>query len=281
MNIENSVMVEKNVSCMRVRAKAKVYTCFCPSKLHALGCNDRIVLQINGEQEYGVVVSSLFYCQHLKEIALPRILESTHFQTDSEKKEFDEKEKEVIRFCKERAKHYELEMEFIKAEYVIDRSKVTVYFTAEKRIDFRELVKDVNNFLKNKTRIELWQISTREKAVLIGGIGICGLEICCRKLCRIPDTVSIRTVKDQHLEINPLKITGICGKLMCCLTYEHQQYIEMSKGYPKIGKRVLYNDKEAIVKGYNVLKNTITIEIEDNGTFEVLKDEISIPEREQ
>jgi cell fate regulator YaaT (PSP1 superfamily) len=255
--------------CVKVRAKAKVYTCRCSEKLKNLQCNDRVFLMINNEQEYGITTSSTFPCNHLEHIQLPEVLDKTFIQNEEEKKTLDEKEKEIIRYCKDRTKHYKLEMEFIKADYALDNSKVVVYFTAEKRIDFRELVKDVNSYLKSKTRIELWQISSREKAVLIGGIGICGLEICCRKLCRIPETVSIRTVKDQHLEINPLKITGICGKLMCCLTYEHQQYIEMSKDYPKVGKRVTVNEKNAIVKNCNVIKGTVTVEFEENGTMEV------------
>lgn len=278
METENNTAPDQGVFCVKVRVKTKIFTCRCSSKLRNLHSGDRVSLVVNGEQDYGVVSSSVFACDHLNNITMPQLSDTIFVHNENDKKALEDKERDLIRFCKERSQHYKLDMEFVKAEYAMDNSKCTVYFTAEKRIDFRELVKDVNNYLKTKTRIELWQISTREKAVLIGGIGICGLEICCRKLCRIPETVSIRTVKDQHLEINPLKITGICGKLMCCLTYEHQQYLELSKDYPKIGKRVMVNEKPGIVKNCNVLKGTITVEFEENGTMEVSRELVTLKE---
>ncbi len=280
MNTDNNHNESKknNKICIKVRVKTKIYTCMISDKFTNLKHGDRVILSLNGEQEYGTVASSPFNCTHFQDKDFPFILNNTFFLSEKEKELLEEKETSIMKYCTERAKHYKLDMEFIKAEYALDKSKIVLYFTAEKRIDFRELVKDINNYLKTKTRVELWQISAREKAVLIGGIGICGLEICCRKLCQIPDTVSIRTVKDQHLEINPLKITGICGKLMCCLTYEHQQYVEMSKGFPKVGKRVIINDKTGIIKSCNILKGTVTVEVEEGGTMELEKDLIKLEE---
>jgi len=280
MNTDNNHQESQknNKFCIKVRVKTKIFTCNINEKYNGLKQGDRVILSLNNEQEYGIVASSPFKCVHLQEKDLPFVLNSTFIQSPQEKAMLEEQEKNIMQYCTERAKHYQLEMELIRAEFAMDKSKIVLYFTAEKRIDFRELVKDINNYLKTKTRVELWQISAREKAVLIGGIGICGLEICCRKLCQIPDTVSIRTVKDQHLEINPLKITGICGKLMCCLTYEHQQYVEMSKGFPKVGKRVVINDKIGIIKNCNILKGTVTVELEDNGTMELDKDLIKLEE---
>jgi len=250
----------------KVRIKTKVLTAELPEKWKDTVRDDKVILRVNGEKEYGVA----FYSPTLEPISdekLP-LIEDVSLQHGPDHGQFlFRKEKEIEEFCKEKANKLNLEMEILKAEYTLDSSKTIVYFTAEKRIDFRELVKEINTFLKGKTKIELWQISSREKAVLIGGLGICGREICCRSLQRIPETVSIRTVKDQHLDINPLKITGLCGKLMCCLTYEHQTYCEIAKEFPKVGTPVRYQQYEGTVKACNYIKGTVVLEIQDGASL--------------
>jgi cell fate regulator YaaT (PSP1 superfamily) len=252
----------------KVRIKTKMVNCLCKNDLIHLKRDDKVIVDMGSDKDFGVV-----YCSpEAKEISVdenyPIIIDSSMNLTEEEINHIFRLEKDLVHFCDEKIKAYHLEMEVMKAEYSVDLSRVIVYFTAEKRIDFRELVKDANQYLKSKTRIELWQISAREKAVLIGGLGICGREICCRSLARIPETVSIRTVKDQHLDINPLKITGLCGKLMCCLTYEHSTYCELAKKFPKVGTKVIVNQKNGFIKSINILKETVIVEFEEKVMME-------------
>jgi len=260
---------EKQVGYLaKVRIKTKMVNCLCKNDLIHLKRDDKVIVDMGSDKDFGVV-----YCSpEPKEISVdenyPIIIDSSMNLTEEEINHIFRLEKDLVHFCDEKIKAYHLEMEVMKAEYSVDLSRVIVYFTAEKRIDFRELVKDANQYLKSKTRIELWQISAREKAVLIGGLGICGREICCRSLARIPETVSIRTVKDQHLDINPLKITGLCGKLMCCLTYEHSTYCELAKKFPKVGTKVIVNQKNGFIKSINILKETVIVEFEEKVMME-------------
>lgn len=259
----------------KVRIKTKVIPAVLPERWKDTNRDDKVILRIQGEKEFGVV-----FCSPKWEIAPSEdlaLIEDVSLQHGPDHGQvLFRKEKEIEEFCKNKASQLNLEMEILKAEYTLDSSKTIVYFTAEKRIDFRELVKEINNFLKNKTKIELWQISSREKAVLIGGLGICGREICCRSLQKIPETVSIRTVKDQHLDINPLKITGLCGKLMCCLTYEHQTYCEIARDFPKIGTPVRYQEYEGTIKACNYIKGSVVIGLNDGASLTVSVKEIEI-----
>lgn len=265
---------------VKVRIKTKIINCLCKDDFIHLKRDDKILVDMGNEKEHGVV----FCSPELKEITpkdnYPLIIDSSQHLTEEEKQHIFRLEKDLVKYCDEKIQAYHLEMAVLKSEYSIDLSRVIVYFTAEKRIDFRELVKDVNQYLKNKTRIELWQISAREKAVLIGGLGICGREICCRSLAKIPETVSIRTVKDQHLDINPLKITGLCGKLMCCLTYEHSVYCEMAKDFPRVGTKVLVNQKTGIIKSINILKGTVNVEFEEKAMSECKLTDLTLMKEE-
>lgn len=264
---------EQNSWICKVRIKTKVISALLPEKWKETNRDDKVTLRLQGEKEYGVVFCSpRWESAPSEDLALIDDVSMQHGPDHGQV--LFRKEKEIEDFCKQKATQLNLEMEILKAEYTLDSSKTIVYFTAEKRIDFRELVKEINAFLKGKTKIELWQISSREKAVLIGGLGICGREICCRSLHRIPETVSIRTVKDQHLDINPLKITGLCGKLMCCLTYEHQTYCEISKEFPKIGTPVRYKEYEGVIKACNYIKGTVVMELNDGASLTVSVKEI-------
>jgi cell fate regulator YaaT (PSP1 superfamily) len=271
-------MVEERVIgyIAKVRIKTKMVKCLCENEFINLKRDDKVIIDVGAEKDFGVVYCSPAPKEILPEEIYPIIVESSMHLTEEEKNHIFRLEKDLVKYCDEKTKTYHLEMEIMKAEYSIDLSRVIVYFTAEKRIDFRELVKDTNQYLKNKTRIELWQISAREKAILIGGLGICGREICCRSLAKIPETVSIRTVKDQHLDINPLKITGLCGKLMCCLTYEHSTYCELAKKFPKTGTKVIVNQKIGFIKSINILKATVIVEFEEKVTMECKLTDIEI-----
>jgi cell fate regulator YaaT (PSP1 superfamily) len=172
-----------------------------------------------------------------------------------------EREKEAFQFCLERIKERKLPMKLVRVECFFDGSKVIFYFTADGRIDFRELVKDlVHRF---HTRIEMRQIGVRNEAKLLGGLGPCGRELCCASF--LPDfaAVSVKMAKEQNLPLNPTKISGICGRLMCCLTYEYETYQELKKDFPKIGKTIASPLGPVKVLRQNIMEGTILVETED------------------
>ncbi len=177
-------------------------------------------------------------------------------------------EREARRFCLEKIKQRSLPMKIVDVEYLFDRSKVVFYFTAENRVDFRELIKDmVQRF---KTRIELRQIGARQEARMIKGLGICGREVCCATLLHNLDRVSVKMAKEQSMSLNPEKISGLCGRLMCCLAFEYETYLGMKKDMPKCGKYVQIDNNRAKVLRQSVLKGQITVEME-NGEERTLK----------
>jgi cell fate regulator YaaT (PSP1 superfamily) len=143
-------------------------------------------------------------------------------------------ESRVRRVTREKVERHQLKMKVSEAEWQFDRNKLTIYFTAERRVDFRELVKDLARTFR--TRIELKQIGVRDEAALLGGVGRCGRELCCSTWLRELKPVSLQLAKDQRLSLNPAQISGCCGRLMCCLTYEHSAYVEARKRFPREGK---------------------------------------------
>jgi cell fate regulator YaaT (PSP1 superfamily) len=152
-------------------------------------------------------------------------------------------------------------MKLIEAEYSFDRSRVVFYFTAEGRIDFRELIKDLAAIFK--ARIELRQIGVRDEARFLGGFGPCGRTLCCASFLKDFEPVTIKMAKEQNLPLNPTKISGLCGRLMCCLSYEHECYRELMKDLPREGERIKTKDIKGKVINVNALKRTITVETED------------------
>jgi len=171
------------------------------------------------------------------------------------------KVEEVSKTCMRKIQEYRLPMKLVEAEYSFDRSKIVFYFTAEGRVDFRELVKDLAHIFK--ARIELKQIGVRDEAKMLGGIGPCGRSLCCSRFLKNFEPVTIKMAKEQNLPLNPTKISGLCGRLMCCLGYEHQCYKESMKGLPKEGQRVKTEKGPGKVIGVNVLKRIVTAELEN------------------
>ena len=172
-----------------------------------------------------------------------------------------EREVEAFQFCLERIRERNLPMKLVRVECFFDGSKTIFYFTADGRIDFRDLVKDlVHRF---HTRIEMRQIGVRNEAKMLGGLGPCGRELCCSSF--LPDfaAVSVKMAKEQNLPLNPTKISGICGRLMCCLTYEYESYLELKKDFPKIGKTVMSPLGLVKVIRQNALEGTILVETEE------------------
>ncbi len=170
-------------------------------------------------------------------------------------------EKEAFRFCLRKIKEKGLNMKLVKTEVLLDRSKALFFFTSEKRVDFRELVRDLA--AEFRMRIELRQIGVRDEAKMICGIGSCGRELCCTKFMNRFELVSVKMAKEQNLALNPTKISGICGRLMCCLSYEFPTYMELKKDLPKVGKHIVTPAGKGKVVRQNVLGQTVTVELEE------------------
>ena len=185
-----------------------------------------------------------------------------------------EKAKETFELCQQKIKEHDLNMFLIDCEYTFDRNKLIFYFTAEGRIDFRELVKDLASIFK--TRIELRQIGVRDEAKSIGGLGPCGRKLCCSTWLGDFQPVSIKMAKDQSLSLNPTKISGICGRLFCCLKYEHDVYAEAIDAMPVVGALVKVDESKGKIIEVNPLLEQVRIEFNDKTIKVCHKDEVKV-----
>uniref|UniRef100_A0A7C5AKR3 Stage 0 sporulation protein n=1 Tax=Desulfobacca acetoxidans TaxID=60893 RepID=A0A7C5AKR3_9BACT len=175
-------------------------------------------------------------------------------------------EQRAFAFCQKRIEARQLPIHLVRAQCLFDASKIIFYFTAPGRVDFRELVKDlVQEF---RTRIELRQIGVRHRAKMVGGLGICGAELCCATFLKDFEPVSVRMAKEQQLSLNPSKISGVCGRLMCCLTFEYPAYQELRKHLPRLGKRLKLPEGEGKIIRYNLIRQTVTLEMAEGQEVE-------------
>jgi len=183
-----------------------------------------------------------------------------------------QKEQEAYRFCVNRIIERNMPMKLVQVEYQFDSSKAVFFFTADGRVDFRDLVKDLAHSFH--TRIEMRQIGVRDEAKMTGGIGICGRELCCSSFLREFQPVSVKMAKEQNLALNPNKISGQCGRLLCCLDYEYETYCCLRKNFPKSGKRVRTVNAVGMVDKVNILTGNITLKLDDNKIIVIKRDEI-------
>ena len=245
---------------VRFRTAGKVYY-FSPGELEVKRGMHVIVTTSRGT-EYGTVVMPPTEVED-EEVTQPlkEIIRIATEDDDLRARTNREKEKDAFKTCAEKIREHELEMKLIDAEYTFDNSKALFYFTADGRVDFRELVKDLAGIFR--TRIELRQIGVRDETKLIGGLGICGRTLCCHAYLTDFQPVSIKMAKEQSLSLNPTKISGVCGRLMCCLKNEEEVYEEVNKRMPGIGDIVETPDRvEAEVAGTNVLRETVRVVID-------------------
>jgi cell fate regulator YaaT (PSP1 superfamily) len=170
-------------------------------------------------------------------------------------------EPRVRRITREKVAQYNLKMKVSEAEWQYDRNKLTIYFTAERRVDFRELVRDLARTFR--TRIELKQIGVRDEAALLGGVGRCGRDLCCSSWLRELKPVSLQLAKDQRLSLNPAQISGCCGRLMCCLTYEHDAYIQARKRFPREGRTLVTSVGAEKVMGVDIWRERVFLRDEE------------------
>ncbi|WP_457577040.1 PSP1 domain-containing protein [Desulfomarina sp.] len=182
-----------------------------------------------------------------------------------------ENEARAFSICRGLIEKHELSMQLVRVERFFNGSKMVFYFTADNRVDFRALVKDlVQEF---RTRVEMRQVGVRHETKMIGGIGTCGRELCCSSFIKKFDSVSIKMAKEQDLPLNPAKISGVCNRLLCCLTYEYDTYRKQRKGMPRPGKRIVINNEHFRVKRQNPLQETILVENESGEEFTLSRDQ--------
>jgi cell fate regulator YaaT (PSP1 superfamily) len=190
-----------------------------------------------------------------------RILRAAETTEVGKAVELREDEPRVRRITREKVIQYGLKMKVSEAEWQFDRNKLTIYFTAERRVDFRELVRDLARTFR--TRIELKQIGVRDEAALLGGVGRCGRELCCSTWLRELKPVSLQLAKDQRLSLNPAQISGCCGRLMCCLTYEHESYVQARKRFPREGKTLVTTKGREKVISVDIWRERVLLKDED------------------
>jgi len=228
-----------------------------------------VIVQADRGLEYGIVVSETeIILDSEVEQPLRKILREATPVDLREIEKNKKKIKDVMVTCERKIKEHNLPMKLIDAEYSFDRSRIIFYFTAEGRIDFRELIKDLAAIFK--ARIELKQIGVRDEARFLGGFGPCGRRLCCASFLKDFEPVTIKMAKEQHLPLNPAKISGLCGRLMCCLGYEYKSYRNLIKGLPKEGERIKVKDVKGKVVKVNILKGMVTVETEDGKQVELL-----------
>ncbi len=248
---------------VRFRTAGKVYF-FGPGKLH-IKKGDHVIVETARGIEYGYVVVGKKEMDPAKIIQpLKPVIRIATAEDDAREAANRLKEKDAFRICQEKIRKHGLEMKLIEAEYTFDNNKVLFYFTADGRIDFRELVKDLAAVFK--TRIELRQIGVRDETKIVGGIGICGRSLCCHTHLSEFIPVSIKMAKEQNLSLNPTKISGVCGRLMCCLKHEEETYEELNSRLPNLGDHVTTNDGlKGEVHSVNVLRQKVKVVVTTDG----------------
>lgn len=242
---------------VRFRNAGKVYY-FSPGKLN-IPKGKHVIVETARGVEYGYVVVGTKEVEGSKVVQpLKPVLRIATAEDDAKEASNRQKEKEAFQICLEKIRKHKLEMKLIQAEYTFDNNKVLFYFTADGRIDFRELVKDLAAVFK--TRIELRQIGVRDETKIVGGIGICGRSLCCHTHLSEFIPVSIKMAKEQNLSLNPTKISGVCGRLMCCLKHEQETYEELNSRLPGLGDYVTTNDGlKGEVQSVNVLRQKVKV----------------------
>lgn len=252
---------------VRFRAAGKIYF-FDPLDLE-IDTGSHVIVETARGIEYGTVVLGPREVEESKVVqplkAVIRIAAPEDDEVESKNKE---KEKNAFDICLEKIKKHQLEMKLIDAEYTFDNNKVLFYFTADGRIDFRELVKDLASVFK--TRIELRQIGVRDETKILGGIGICGRTLCCHSYLPEFIPVSIKMAKEQNLSLNPTKISGVCGRLMCCLKNEEETYEFLNSRLPNVGDFVTTDDNlKGEVQSVSVLRQLVKVIVTVNDEKEV------------
>ena len=257
---------------VRFKKAGKIYY-FDPGDL-SIQKDDFVIVETVRGVEYGkAVVPRKQVEEHDVVLPLKKVVRIADHKDRMIVEENKQAAQEAYDVCNEKVNGHQLDMKLVDVEYTFDRNKIIFYFTADGRVDFRELVKDLASIFR--TRIELRQIGVRDEAKLLGGIGPCGRMLCCSTFLGDFDPVSIKMAKDQNLSLNPTKISGLCGRLMCCLKFENDDYEIAKEGMPDIGETTMTPDGVGKVVGINVLERLIQVFLEEQErTVEYTLDDI-------
>ncbi len=261
----------KRIIGVRFKRLGKIYF-FDPKWLEVKKGEKIVVETTQGEEIAEVVVPNRMIEEEKLTNPLKKVLRLASSRDLKHAEECRKKEKEAFELCNKKIKEHKLDMTLTDVEYKFDNSKILFYFTADGRVDFRDLVKDLAAVYK--TRIELRQIGVRDEVKRIGGNGVCGRELCCCSFLRDFETVSIKMAKEQNISLNPSKISGNCGRLMCCLKYEQEVYEDKLKKLPNIGSIVKTPDGQGEVEGIEPLKEIVKVKIKDGEIYKFKRYEI-------
>jgi len=244
---------------VRFKEAGKVYY-FDPDKLEDLPLGTPVIVETGRGAAYGIVALEIRDAD-VRGLSLPlrKVIRPATAQDTEQEENNRNREEDARETCAEKIKEHGLDMHLVNVELSFDLSKIIFYFTADGRVDFRELVKDLAATFR--MRIELRQIGVRDEAKMLNGIGICGRTLCCATFLDEFQPVSIKSAKDQGLSLNPTKISGVCGKLMCCLKYEEETYVELTKGLPGVGDLVQTPAGKGDVLSINILRQTARVAV--------------------
>ena len=255
------------IICVRFRTAGKIYY-FAPGDIE-LKKGDNVIVETARGIEFGTAVSDIMEIDEKKIVSPLKTVIRMATAEDVKTEETNRtREREAFKICLEKIRKHELEMKLIDAEYTFDGNKLLFYFTADGRIDFRELVKDLASVFR--TRIELRQIGVRDETKILGGYGICGRPLCCHTFLADFSPVSIKMAKEQNLSLNPTKISGVCGRLMCCLQNEEETYEYLNKRLPVVGDIV--TDKDGVsgeVQSVNILRQLVKVLVQEGDDKEL------------
>lgn len=258
----------KEVVGIKFKKPGKIYF-FDPAGLK-LNLQDMVIADTaNGEEFAKIAMANKLMPDEKIIEPLRKVIRLANKKDIKQNEENKAKEREAFNIAIEKIKKHKLPMKLIDVEYKFDRTKILFYFTADGRIDFRELVKDLAAIFK--TRIELRQIGVRDEVRRMGGNGICGRELCCCSFLNNFDAVSIKMAKEQNMSLNPSKISGLCGRLMCCLKYEQEAYEDKLQRLPKVGSIVGTLDGEGVVDNVEILKENVRVKFEDDDGYHYKK----------
>jgi cell fate regulator YaaT (PSP1 superfamily) len=252
---------------VRFKRAGKVYY-FDPTGFEELRTEDWVIVETSRGVEAGrVVIPPTQVPEQEFNSRLKPIQRRADWRDLTEMERFRLRQPDILMTVREKARQYDLPIKVVRVEYSFDGSRLTIFFSSERRVDFREVIRDLTRSLR--TRIEMRQIGVRDEAKLLDGVGRCGLTLCCSTW--LPDfpRVSIKTAKNQDLPLNPSEISGVCGRLLCCLTYEDEQYTAVKGELPKIGTKLISAKGSGTVTAVNVVQEAVTVTLENGETIEV------------
>ncbi len=265
---------ERQLNHYKVQFRPAEQICSASTRLQGLQKNEAVMVQTDHGLEPARILATVpeWPEQESSKEATP--LTITRRATRDETAKFEklgDMEHNAFRLCSNLIEKLNLPMNLVKVERFFNGGKIIFYFTAENRVDFRELVKNlVQEF---RTRVEMRQIGVRHETKMLGGLGCCGRELCCSSFIQNFESVSIKMAKEQNLPLNPAKISGACNRLLCCLNYEYKTYKSIRKSMPKIGRKIIYNDRRYKVRQHNVLKESLVVVDDEGEELTLSKDE--------